>query len=203
MRKRVLFTIFMIVVFASTQMGVGAAKMVKSAPGRPSPTVGCIGITQGNLIAPDGASVPRNGIVGGYNYLGRSFSGSYCESTYDGEGCGQAYQVTKSWIDAYVSNRSCDGDLNLDLHAGSATYQGSGAQVTVTSAGVYDSPDFGYAAGTPWSYSAKFTAVPANAWHDAWYWYWYEGGTLKYGKYERAAGYEYFVRTQLSCVNCE
>lgn len=68
-------------------------------------------------------------------------------------------KLSMKWNDAWISNKSCDGDLLLDRHYGYATYIGSGAWLTNHQSGTYED-------GTRWNYFVKIVAVPADAYRE-------------------------------------
>lgn len=125
----------------------------------------------------------------GYNYQARMFKGSYA-NVYLGrdgfppyEGDDEAYfenpdaegaqntwywpyryiQLLMKWNDAWLSNKDCDGDGELDRHYGFDSYIGSGAWLTNHMRG-----DDG---GTRWTYFVKIVAVPSDAYKVGGTWY--------------------------------
>ena len=157
----------------------------------------CKTITKGEVVYSvghylAGQPIPTGFDVYGYNYQGHMFSGSYFNSYAGGagfpawEGDDAAYLVANptvashwawpyrevniimKWNDAWISNKSCDGDALLDRHFGYTTYKGSGAWLTNHQSG--DNDD-----GTKWNYFVKIVAAPADAVKVSGMWYTADG----------------------------
>lgn len=106
--------------------------------------------------------------VYGYNYQAHMFNGSYCDylrgaSVPDCEGV----DLMMKWNDAWLSNRSCDGNDKLDRHFGYDSYIGSGAWLTNHQSGRVEGSK------RKWTYFVKIVAVDEDAyefnnfWHTA------------------------------------
>jgi hypothetical protein len=128
---------------------------------------GCTRIQDGVLTYPAGHCLAGQPLqvgydIFGYNYQAHMFSGYYANAYLgrDGfppyEGDTEAYleanpgaasnwywpyrdvQLVMKWNDAWLSNKSCDGDLLLDRHYGYDSYIGSGAWETNHQWGSYN-----------------------------------------------------------------
>ena len=142
-----------------------------------------------------GQPIPTGFDVWGYNYQGHMFNGSYFNSYAGGnnlpawDGDDVAYldanpvaashwawpyrevQVKMKWNDAWISNKSYDGDNLLDRHAGFPTYSGSGAWLTNHQAGEYVENG----ETVKWNYFVKIVAAPADAEKTGGVWYTADG----------------------------
>ncbi|MDD5039149.1 MAG: hypothetical protein PHN78_07525 [Dehalococcoidales bacterium] len=154
-------------------------------------------ITKGEIIYSlthylAGQPIPTGFDAYGYNYQGHMFSGSYFNSYAGGaglpawEGDDAAYlaenpsaathwawpyrevNIIMKWNDAWISNKSYDGDNYLDRHPGFPGYIGSGAWLTNHQSG--DNED-----GTKWTYFVKIVAAPADATKVGGVWYTVDG----------------------------
>lgn len=132
----------------------------------------------------------------GYNYQGHMFSGYYANAylggdgfpPYDGDDEGYLLdnpdvantwywpyrndQVLMKWNDAWLSNKDCDADGNLDRHYGFESYIGLGAWETNHQSGEYLSDD---GSVCNWVYFVKIVAVPADSEKVDGIWYTAEG----------------------------
>lgn len=128
----------------------------------------CTTIQDGILLASTGETLVLGYDEFGYNYQGHMFNGRYCD--YDrvlgGDYC-DVHLIMK-WNDAWLSNKSCDGDLLLDRHYGYDSYIGSGAWLTNLQRGTGE-------AGDDWTYFVKIVAAPADAYVEGGYWYTADG----------------------------
>ena len=132
----------------------------------------------------------------GYNYQAHTFKGSYA-NVYLGrdglppyEGDDEAYltdnpgaddnwfwpyrgiKLLMKWNDAWLSNKDCDDDGELDRHYGYDSYIGSGAWLTNHQWGTdtdIDGKEY------HWNYFVKIVAVPADAELIDGYWYTADG----------------------------
>lgn len=120
----------------------------------------------------------------GYNYQAHLFNGYYA-NVYLGkdgyppyEGDSEAYLAANpgaastwywpyrdvvlnmKWNDAWLSNRDCDGDGNLDRYYGYSSYIGSGAWLTNHQSGTDINED---GKECHWYYFVKIVAVPEDA----------------------------------------
>ena len=153
-------------------------------------TKGEITYSVGHYLA--GQPIPTGFDAYGYNYQGHMFSGSYFNSYAGGnnlpawQGDDAAYllanpgaashwawpyrevNIIMKWNDAWISNKSCDGDTLLDRHFGFPAYKGSGAWLTNHQSG--DNDD-----GTKWNYFVKIIAAPADATSVVGVWYTADG----------------------------
>lgn len=127
----------------------------------------CTTIQSGNIIGSDGV-VEIGFNEWGYNYQGRVFNGMYCDyhpiyrpggAQYDW--CMENYSDVKlamKWNDAWLDNRSCDGDTALDRHFGYPSYIGSGAWLTNHMSGEYVENG----RKCTWNYFVKIVAKPTS-----------------------------------------
>jgi len=125
----------------------------------------CWTIEEGNLLASTGEPLTLGYDQFGYNYQAHIFNGSYCD--YDrvvgGDDCD--VDLVMKWNDAWLSNKSCDGDPYLDRPG---SYIGSGAWCTNHQSGkVADEKG----KLRKWTYFVKIVAAPADAikYGDKWY----------------------------------
>lgn len=122
----------------------------------------CTTIQDGTLERSDLTFIETGFDEWGYNYQARMFNGGYCDAYRDAAWC-QLYKdddLVMKWNDAWLSNKSCDGDEILDRHNGFAGYKGSGAWLTNHTKGRY-SDDNGKR--QRWEYFVKIVAVPEDA----------------------------------------
>lgn len=162
----------------------------------------CLTITKGEIFySPShylaGHAIPTGFDAYGYNYQGHMFSGSYFNSYAGGygfpvwEGNDEAYlaanplaannwawpyrdvNIIMKWNDAWISNKSYDGDKFLDRHPGYSSYIGSGAWLTNHQSGEYED-------GSNWNYFVKIVAAPADAKIIAGNWYTANGMEIGY-----------------------
>ncbi len=128
---------------------------LKAKPG------GCATIPGGTIYDSQGNLITPGFMENGYNYQARIFNGPW----------GGDHLVMK-WNDAWLSNKDCDDDGNLDRHLGYETYIGSGAWVTNHWNGNYIGDD---GDECHWTYFVKIVAAPADAYLDGGVWYNAEG----------------------------
>lgn len=129
----------------------------------------CTTIQSGELLASDGSVIETGVDEWGYNYQARKFSGMYCDAYRDAAWC-QPYKddnLAMKWNDAWLSNKDCDGDGELDRHYGHASYIGSGAWLTNHMSGVYEQDG----KTCKWNYFTKIVAAPADGYADNGIWY--------------------------------
>ena len=141
-------------IFGLTEDSVGTALLAKG--GTTSSTSGCTTIRSGDLIASTGEPIEFGYDEFGYNYQAHIFNGPY--SDYDRVIGGDFLEVNlqMKWNDAWLSNKSCDGDSKLDRHFGFGSYFGSGAWLTNHDIGFNED-------GDRWTYFVKIVAVPEDA----------------------------------------
>ncbi|RLJ03242.1 MAG: hypothetical protein DRP11_01305 [Candidatus Aenigmatarchaeota archaeon] len=128
---------------------------------------GCTTIQDGTLVDSNGEPLVLGFDRWGYNYQAHIFSGPYCyydrhynpESPDWNDGFCDIWLVMK-WNDAWLSNKDCDGDGELDRHYGYDSYIGSGAWLTNHMWGTYDN---GCGETCRWNYFVKIVAVPEDA----------------------------------------
>jgi len=129
---------------------------------------GCLTIQSGELQASTGETLTTGYDEFGYNYQARMFNGQYCD--YDrvlgGDYCD--VKLVMKWNDAWMSNKSCDGDKFLDRHYGYDSYIGSGAWCTNHQSGLTED-------GKKWTYFVKIVAAPADATKTDGVWYTADG----------------------------
>lgn len=97
----------------------------------------------------------------GYNYQAQLFNGTYCDAYRDAAWC-QDYKdidLIMKWNTAWLSNKDCDGNGELDRHLGSTSYIGSGAWTTNHQSGKVDVNG----RMRKWTYFVKIVAVPEDA----------------------------------------
>jgi hypothetical protein len=104
--------------------------------------VSCTKIKDGILETSDGELITRGYDKWGYNYQKHRFSGFPANANREGDVVTEGNVHLKiKWNDAFISNKSCDGDLLLDTHFGFDTYIGSGAWFTNRFSGSYVGDD--------------------------------------------------------------
>ncbi len=105
--------------------------------GDKAPKEKCATIQDGTIKASTGEIITMGYDEFGYNYQSRIFNGRYCD--YDrvigGDYC--EVDLIMKWNDAWLSNKDCDGDNELDRHYGYGSYIGSGAWLTNHQWGTY------------------------------------------------------------------
>lgn len=135
----------------------------------------CVTIQDGTLT--DSAGIPL--VLGydgwGYNYQAHMFNGPYCyyDRHYDPDDpdWNDVYcdiNLIMKWNDAWLSNKSCDGDNLLDRHYGFDSYIGSGAWLTNHQWGTYGDDNW---KECRWIYFVKIVAVPDDAYLEEGVWY--------------------------------
>lgn len=100
----------------------------------------CTRIVDGEIYTSDGEPVTLGFDEYGYNYQAHLFRGSYCDAS-RGAACNPAYegvQLTMWWNEAWLSNRDCTDDGELDRHLGFDSYRGSDAVLTQVIEGSYE-----------------------------------------------------------------
>ena len=136
-----------------TEDSVNSPLLAKGGVPTSSSSDGCTTIRSGTLIdAVNGEPIKLGYDEFGYNYQAHIFNGAY--SDYDRVIGGDFSEVNlqMKWNDAWLSNKSCDGDNKLDR---SSPYIGSGAWLT--------NHDIGFYEGARWTYFVKIVAVPTDA----------------------------------------
>lgn len=134
---------------------------------------GCITIQSGTLLRLDGVPIVLGFDEWGYNYQAHLFSGGYCDSYRDAEWC-QPYkdiELQMKWNDAWLSNKSCDGNNLLDRRYGYDSYIGSGAWLTNHQSGLTED-------GKKWTYFVKIVAAPSDAYVEGGNWYTADGAEI-------------------------
>jgi hypothetical protein len=113
----------------------------------------------------------------GYNYQGRVFNGFFCDYLREVGACEEWVDdsLQMKWNDAWLSNKDCDGDGELDRHFGFESYIGSGAWLTNHMSGEYFD-DEGNAC--KWNYFVKIVAAPADAVANGGIWYTADGDEI-------------------------
>jgi hypothetical protein len=99
----------------------------------------CTTIQSGNLVDSTGNAITTGYDEWGYNYQALMFNGRYCDSDRVTGGDYCDVNLIMKWNDAWLSNKSCDGDNLLDRHYGFSSYIGSGAWLTNHQSGIYRS----------------------------------------------------------------
>jgi len=127
-----------------------------------APKAACTAIQSGMLVASDGSQITTGYDKWGYNYQAMMFNGTYCDAYRDAAWC-QPWkddELIMKWNDAWLSNRDCDGDGQLDRHYGFPSYIGSGAWLTNHQKGEYVDEN---GKTQKWEYFVKIVAAPADA----------------------------------------
>ena len=131
----------------------------------------CVTIQDGTLYASTGELLTTGYDEFGYNYQAHIFNGRYCD--YDrvigGNYCD--VDLVMKWNDAWMSNKSCDTDDELDRHFGYESYIGSGAWLTNHQSGKVEVNG----KLRKWTYFVKIVAAPSDAVKDGVYWYTADG----------------------------
>jgi len=133
----------------------------------------CIKIKDGIITSSTGEVLKPGFDPWGYNYQARMYYGFYSNYTrptppVDDDDT----MLMMKWNDAWLSNKSCDGDYLLDRHYGFDSYIGSGAWLTNHQWGTYEDSEGNLC---NWVYFVKIVAVPADANKVGGYWYSAEG----------------------------
>ncbi len=125
---------------------------------------GCATIQGGKLLASTGETITITRDEFGYSYQAHIFNGVYSDVDRVHGGDFSDVNLQMKWNDAWLSNKSCDGNDVLDRHYGYDSYIGSGAWLT--------NHDIGFnEAGNRWTYFVKIVAAPADAYKDGDTWY--------------------------------
>ena len=127
---------------------------------------GCTTIQQG-LVDIKGRLITLGYDVWGYNYQAHMFNGYLDNYSRPDIPLTSGDNLEMKWNDAWLSNKSCDGDLYLDRHYGYPTYIGSGAWLTNHQSGTYEDNGKTY----HWTYFIKIVAAPADAISTDGVWY--------------------------------
>jgi len=166
--KKLLITIgVLVLLFIATPV---FAKQPDKAQG---PKNECTTIQSGEILASDDSVIELGFDDWGYNYQGRLFNGMYCDSYRDAEWCQQYTDINLAmkWNDAWLSNKDCDDDNELDRHYGYDTYIGSGAWLTNHQSGEYEEEG----ETCKWNYFVKIVAAPEDAYAEGGIWYTADG----------------------------
>jgi len=130
----------------------------------------CTTIQSGALTDINGNPLGTGYDQWGYNYQAHIFNGLYENFPRPTPPVAESDTALQmKWNDAWLSNKSCDGDVTLDRHYGYVTYIGSGAWLTNHQWGTYEADGATY----KWEYFVKIVAVPSDAsnvsgvWHTA------------------------------------
>jgi hypothetical protein len=157
--KKKIFSAGMLIMLVAAVVGLGVPSVMAAGGGNNCTTI------QDGLLASNGDPIVLGYDEFGYNYQAHMFNGRYCD--YDRVAGGDSCDVNliMKWNDAWLSNKSCDGDPYLDRHYGYDTYRGSGAWLTNLMRGREEgAPD-------DWVYFVKIVAVPDDAYLDSGVWY--------------------------------
>jgi hypothetical protein len=144
--------------------------VVAAVPAGAAKPGACATIQSGTLLNSAGDVLTTGYDVWGYNYQGRMFNGGYCDAYRDAAWC-QPYvedHLAMKWNDAWLSNKDCDLNGELDRHYGFTSYIGSGAWLTNHQSGEYLSTDGEIC---KWNYFVKIVAAPGDATKGAGIWY--------------------------------
>lgn len=129
----------------------------------------CTTIQDGVLYTSSGDLIEPGYDKWGYNYQAHMFNGTYCDAYRNAAWC-QPWKddlLLMWWNDAWLSNKDCDGDGNLDRHYGYPSYRGSGAWLTNHQRGSYEIDGKTY----HWEYFTKIVAAPSDAYKTGGIWY--------------------------------
>lgn len=129
----------------------------------------CATIQGGTILDSAGESVGVGYDQWGYNYQAKMFNGYYDNFSRPEEPVMEGNSLQMKWNDAWLSNKDCDGDNELDRHYGYDSYIGSGAWLTNHEVGSYEDEEFGTC---DYEYFVKIVAVPEAAElgeDDVWY----------------------------------
>jgi hypothetical protein len=129
----------------------------------------CTSIQSGELQTSEGDTVKTGYDGWGYNYQAHVFNGKYCDAYHDAAWC-QSFKdvdLLMKWNDAWLSNKDCDGDGEIDRHHGFASYIGSGAWLTNHQQDTYQLNG----TACEWTYFVKVVAAPADAYSTNGVWY--------------------------------
>ena len=128
----------------------------------------CIAIQSGTLVDSVGQVLTPGYDKWGYNYQAHMFNGWYGNYSRPALPVTGGDKLIMKWNDAWLSNKSCDGDSKLDRHYGFPTYIGSGAWLTNHQSGEYEGT---LGETCKWTYFTKIVAVPADATKTGVIWY--------------------------------
>jgi hypothetical protein len=132
----------------------------------------CTTIQDGTLVDSAGNLIVLGYDKWGYNYQSHIFNGRYCDSDRIIGGLYCDVKLAMKWNDAWLSNKSCDGDNLLDRHFGYDSYIGSGAWLTNHQSGEYENDEGEIC---KWNYFVKIVAAPADAYAEDEVWYTADG----------------------------
>ena len=142
--------IYLIVVIGALALIVAGCGLLTVPPSEESELdkakpekIECTTIQDGTLETSTGETIVLDYDEWGYNYQAHIFEGLYSNASrpsppYTEENAPSKTWLLMKWNDAWLSNKSCDGDLLLDRHYGYETYIGSGAWCTNHQWGFYD-----------------------------------------------------------------
>ncbi len=123
----------------------------------------CTTIKDGTLLASTGEPLVLGYDEFGYNYQAHMFNGRYCDYNRVTGGDYCDVELMMKWNDAWLSNKDCDGDGELDRHLGFDSYIGSGAWCTNHQRGEDENGK--------WTYFVKIVAAPEDAYAEGGTWY--------------------------------
>jgi hypothetical protein len=135
----------------------------------------CETIQDGTITAEDGTTITTGYDEFGYNYQAHIFNGRYCDYDRVVGGASCDVDLIMKWNDAWLSNKDCDFDGELDRHYGSGSYIGSGAWLTNHMAGTVEVDG----KLRKWTYFVKIVAAPEDA--NALDGYWYTADGIEIG----------------------
>ncbi|NIM58855.1 MAG: hypothetical protein GTO16_07935 [Candidatus Aminicenantes bacterium] len=134
----------------------------------------CVTIKDGTLLTSTGEVIKPGYDEFGYNYQAHMFNGRYCDYDRVKGGSYCDVELIMKWNDAWLSNKSCDGDLLLDRHYGYDSYIGSGAWLTNHQSGKVEVNG----KLRKWTYFVKIVAAPEDAHVENGRWYLADGTEL-------------------------
>lgn len=136
----------------------------------------CKSISDGLITDYNGEKISLGFDRWGYNYKDMIFQGKYCDAVFNKPFCEpfRNVNITIKWNEQFLSNKDCDGDKKLDIHAGSTNYINTGAQVENFMQG----KSLVGEEKVSWTYYVKIIAAPENAELNGGIWYDSEGDVL-------------------------
>ncbi len=144
-------------------------------PGMAKKNGDCTTIQSGELVSSTGEVLTVGFDQYGYNYQAHQYIGYYGNYQRPPQLEDWGYRLMMKWNDAWLSNKSCDGDLLLDRHYGFTSYIGSGAWLTNHQSGTdIDENGNEY----KWSYFVKIVAAPLDATDVGGIWYAADGPAI-------------------------
>lgn len=114
----------------------------------------CATIQDGTILDAEGNVITTGFDANGYNYQARIHRGPYDYPGYEG------WYVEETWNDAFLSNKDCDGDNQLDVALGQENHRGTGAWLKNKFTGSHEDSNGNICEVMQ---VIKYVAVPVNA----------------------------------------